>query len=461
MSAAAIVLSALLVFACLCAEGIIINTSVKRTIDLSQHIVRCIADISFQDADADVSTYTVAVPLYLNERLAFISAKGNKGAPYDVVAGAVDTNANVQFYSVVLKAARGTEGSVKVSTTYTRVLTPYPASIKQSEDQLVLFHDQHLFVSPYATLAQTTRVKLPSSHVESHSDWAPVSLHGSTLTYGPYDSVVAPLAALAHPQSLAVHFQHNEPFLTITSLVKEIEVSMWGRISTEEVIDMEHTGATLRGGFSRLDYASNHLTSASFRSFRAHLPKHAANIYYRDQIGNITTSHVTAADARTDVELLARFPLFGGWKTQFYLGYAVPTHAALVRQGDDRYRLEMDFGTCIQEAAVDAATLKVILPEGATNIRVHMPFEVSSIQHTRRLTYLDASDVGRPVVVVRKLNVVPQHNNLPVSVTFEFPATYLYREPALLVGSFFAFFLVCMVLFRVDLSLSDTKPKVE
>ena len=52
----------------------------------------------------------------------------------------------------------------------------------------------------------------------------------------------------------------------------------------------------------------------SVREFRATLPSAARSLYYRDAIGNISTSHARFGLAATEVDLRPRYPLFGGWK---------------------------------------------------------------------------------------------------------------------------------------------------
>lgn len=54
--------------------------------------------------------------------------------------------------------------------------------------------------------------------------------------------------------TLKVHYENNSPFLTITSMTRVIEVSHWGNIAVEETVDLKHTGAVLKGPFSRYDY---------------------------------------------------------------------------------------------------------------------------------------------------------------------------------------------------------------
>ena len=66
-----------------------------------------------------------------------------------------------------------------------------------------------------------------------------------------------------------VHSENNSPFLTITSMTRVIEVSHWGNIAVEENVDLKHTGAVLKGPFSRYDYQRQPDSGvSSVRSFK-------------------------------------------------------------------------------------------------------------------------------------------------------------------------------------------------
>lgn len=434
------------------AHAVVVNKSVKRVIDLTKHIVRVQSDIQFIDAESAVGEYLVAFHPSQHAHLSHMTAKCGKNT-CEIVRSNAPAQDNAVLYAIVLKnkVAKGETGHVKLTTHFTRLLKPFPEEITQREDQFVIYEDSHVLLSPYVSETQSTKVKLPSGKVESYTEVEPVTRKGSMMTYGPYEAV-APYDA---PHGLMrIHFKNHAPFLTITNLVKEIEVSMWGRVSIEEVYDLHHTGAKLKGGFSRFEYTARNARSASFHEMQTHLPKDAMNVYYRDQIGNVSTSRLRKTDTRQELEFKPRFPIFGGWKTQWYLGYSVPTHSVLSRSGD-KFKLETDFSTSLDGAAVDDLTLKVILPEGSTNIQVNLPFEVDYQSQTTRQTYLDTPAIGRPVIVLKKRNLTPLHN-VPFEVTFEFQQNFMLHEPLLLVSGFFVFFVVCMVLFRLDVSLVKT-----
>lgn len=66
--------------------------------------------------------------------------------------------------------------------------------------------------------------------------------------------LVRALVFCAFQDTMKIHFENNAPFLTISSITRTIEVSHWGNIAVEETIDLRHTGAVLKGPFSRYDY---------------------------------------------------------------------------------------------------------------------------------------------------------------------------------------------------------------
>ena len=88
-----------------------------------------------------------------------------------------------------------------------------------------------------------------------------------------------------------------------------------------------------QGTFSRYDYQRTP-THAAIKSFKVALPASARDVYYRDAIGNISTSNLLVQDDVVEVELRPRFPLFGGWKTEYYIGYNVPAYEYLFNHGE-------------------------------------------------------------------------------------------------------------------------------
>lgn len=68
----------------------------------------------------------------------------------------------------------------------------------------------------------------------------------------------------------------------MTNLLRVIEVSHWGNIAIEETIDIVHTGAELKGSFSRYDFQKDARGSQSaVKSYKTILPASANGVYYR------------------------------------------------------------------------------------------------------------------------------------------------------------------------------------
>ncbi len=168
-----------------------------------------------------------------------------------------------------------------------------------------------------------------------------------------------------------VHFETNVPFLAITRVERWIEVSHWGTLAIEEKIWIRHTGALLKGGFSRYDYQRHQNGISSVKGWRMILPASARDVYYRDEIGNISTSHLRENIENVEMEVQPRFPLFGGWQTFFMIGYNVPAHEYLFFKGNE-YLLKMRFiDHLFDDQVVDELTVKICLPEVVSYVSLY------------------------------------------------------------------------------------------
>jgi len=300
-----------------------------------------------------------------------------------------------------------------------------------------------------------TNVKLASSRVESFTKEPPkVTNNADTITYGPYADIEPNKFS-----ELSVHFQSDALFIGVTTLVRELEISHWGNLAVEEHYTVEHKGAKHIGPWSRADYQRAPQAMAHvIKSFKQLLPKAAADIYYRDEIGNISSSHVNLSPRGVEFEIIPRFPLLGGWKTEFYMGYNLPLHQYLSYDAANPslHVLEAPFLTDFEDAAFDNVEVRIILPEGASNIALSTPFPVDSESRSVHFTYLDTS--GRPVIAVTKSNLVSRHNQ-PFQLSYNFSSIYTWREPIMLIGAFGVFFLTVMAYVRLRVNISKEQPE--
>lgn len=434
----------------------VVNNKVERSVDISAQIVKIIAKITLENAGkTPVVHFLFALEPDTKDHLAFINAYATEDGKIAQKISQVQVSEHREksFYKVTLRKPLdpGKQAIVEIETVFTNLLSPYPSHITQSEKQLILYNGNHYFYSPYQTLLQLTTVQLSSNSVESYTKLKPVSHSENTITYGPYNNI-APFT----DNKMTVHSENNSPFLSVTQLERSIEVSHWGVISVEEVVDVKHSGAMLKGAFSRYDYQRDMSGQNSVKSFKTILPASAGDIYYRDEIGNISTSHLSVLEDSVEVDLRPRFPLFGGWKTHYVLGYYVPTYEYLFNLGNE-YALKMRFVDHIfDDCVIEDATVKVILPEGSRDIKLKLPYAVDKKPNQLHYTYLDT--IGRPVVILHKSNLVEQHIQ-DFEVHYKFEKMLMLQEPLLVVIAFFLLFLVVIIYVRLDFTITRDQQK--
>jgi oligosaccharyltransferase complex subunit alpha (ribophorin I) len=100
-------------------------------------------------------------------------------------------------------------------------------------------------------------------------------------------------------------------------------------------------------------------------SLIATLPPNVSDVYYKDLVGNVTTSHFRSERNKSVLQLKPRYPLFGGWKFTWFHGYTTPYSSFLTSLGNDDYELTMSMNPTVPRLTCEHATLRIILPEGA------------------------------------------------------------------------------------------------
>uniref|UniRef100_A0A453J2H4 Dolichyl-diphosphooligosaccharide--protein glycosyltransferase subunit 1 n=1 Tax=Aegilops tauschii subsp. strangulata TaxID=200361 RepID=A0A453J2H4_AEGTS len=97
---------------------------------------------------------------------------------------------------------------------------------------------------------------------------------------------------------------------------------------------------------------------------------------------------------------------------------------------------------------------QVVLPEGSKDIDVSAPFPTNQWQEVK-YSHLDIA--GRPVLVLEKPDVIPEHN-LHFQVYYKFNNISLLIEPMMLITGFFLLFVACIAYMHTDMSISKNSP---
>ncbi|KAK8643358.1 hypothetical protein V6N13_012660 [Hibiscus sabdariffa] len=432
-------------------------SNAERRIDLTSHIVKVYLTLKVENAGSTpTSEILLAFPPTQVDHLATVEALVTKGkrkkttlARLDVTPTELpDAPNGTKYFTIYLTNPlnSGESTTLEVLYLFTHSLEPFPAEIGQSESQLVYYRDSALILSPYHIKQQTTFLKTPSTKVESFTRVEPTNRAGTEMKYGPYED--------RHPYTFSpilIHFENNSPFPVVEELVREVEISHWGNLQVTEQYTLVHGGARHKGVFSRVDYQSrpNMNGVSSLRYLLARLPPRVHSVYYRDEIGNISSSHLRTDSRKSELEIEPRYPLFGGWKATFVIGYGLPLQDFLFESSDDRRYLNFTFGCPLLDTVVDKLTVKVVLPEGSKDPSAVVPFTVEQHLETK-YSYLDV--VGRTVVVMEKKNLVPVHNS-HFQVYYTFKPIFMLAEPLMLASAFFLFFVACVAYLHIDLSI--------
>lgn len=431
--------------------------NVDRTIDVSSQLVKISSKITLENVGkSPVRNFLLAVEAATKDKLAFIGAKDGNNKELRLTETTVKGYDSAKFWRVDLKEVLNTGSTVVITSEaiFTKALEPYPTAITQQEDQLVKYNGNLHYYTPYSVTSQKTNLVLNTKKIESFTKIKPFSQVDSNIQYGPYINTEA-----FSEKELSVHYKNNSPFLTVTRLERLIELSHWGNVAIEEVIEIYHSGAKLKGPFSRYDYQQDQNSGPnSVRSYKTLLPASASDVYYRDANGNISTSNMKVKKDSVEVDLRPRYPLFGGWRTHYTLGYNVPSYEYLYHSGNE-YLLKMRvLDHIFDDMQVDEVVTKIILPEGVTNIKLNIPYSVTRLPDSLHYTYLDTK--GRPVISFTKKNVVENHIQ-DFQLRYTFPRILMLQEPLLVVGFLYALFLCVIIYVRLDFSIHKSEQHKE
>lgn len=126
---------------------------------------------------------------------------------------------------------------------------------------------------------------------------------------------------------------------------------------------------SLDADFNRVQYQiTTHLHDQTnvLKGLTFDLPVSARDPYFRDEVGNVSTSHFRVEKNKAVLEITPRYPLFGGWNYTWYHGFNADLGSYVHKAKSGKYVLNIKFVENIKDMTVDKAVFRVILPEGAT-----------------------------------------------------------------------------------------------
>lgn len=293
-------------------------------------------------------------------------------------------------------------------------------------------------------------------------------VQGTKLTYGPYDTKIE--AGAFYPVS--VRYEFTKPVIVASVLERDIEVSHWGgNLATEERYWLRNDGATLKTNFNRVLWSTanfyGNLPTSAIKELKVPLRAGSLDPYYTDDIGNISTSRYRPSEVReASLELKPRYPVFGGWKFNFRIGWNNPL-SSVVRQlktSSDSYILSVPFleGPRMPEGIqYERMDLRIILPEGSKIVKwettggTNLPLLIE--QQSLHRTFMDT--LGRTTLTLSALNVVDDLRDVKVLVNYEYTLMNALRKPLSVFAGFSAVFVVAWLVSLIDTSIGKKQKR--
>lgn len=464
---------------CIAEEAAFENTAIVRTAELGGSIVHVTTTYAIKSLANGQDRYTVAFSRKERDASSFLEVKikGQKD-PLEIRERPFYANAKFTEVDVLLpkKLAVNATLNLVMETIQAHVTEPWPEYAGQKDEQAMRYTTDLFVLSSYPTLVQRTKIKALVPRIISHttpevgsfaSDNV-ASKSGATITYGPFNGIPVSTSndfLKEYQQPITIRYYHEQPVLEVTDYKRSVELSHWGsNVNTEDHIVLYNAGPKLKGHFSRVEYQQLAYFSKSsphiLHSLRMDLPPGINNVYYYDLVGNVSTSRLNEAPAvpkgqpvrkPSVIEIKPRYPLLGGWNYTFTLGWdADLAHVAGYNKSSGEYTVEVPVMTAIPGAVVNNLEVKIVLPEGATDIEVITPYPARAMWLDKHTTYLDT--VGRPAIMFEYKDLTIKHAQ-NIYVIYRLSAKEHFRKPFAVSAVFFGFFIFTFVVRRIDLTI--------
>ncbi|KAI4117494.1 MAG: hypothetical protein LQ338_007542 [Usnochroma carphineum] len=436
------------------------NTNLLRNVNLEKGYVRETVNVVIENIDPKPQDeYYVPFSVDVIDKVGGFEArdKKNPGPSFKTEVVEYDPYSPTQFLRITLPQPLPPKSQLTLSISYhiLSTLTPLPFQIGQQDKQYLLHTFSIYTPSAYTTLKQKTKLKLPTTDVPDVNGGSP-DRQGSTFTYGPYDDPIPPGAL----EPASVRYEFTKPLIHAALLERDVEVSHWGgNLATEERYWLTNQGAHLKENFNRVQWAAtqyyNPPTSA-LRSLNVPLKPGSVNPYFTDDIGNVSTSRFRSSKKEANLELKPRYPVFGGWKYSFRIGWDADLRHFLrkLNTPEGGHVLKVPFleGPKMAEGiSYGKVEMRVILPEGARNVKFETEVPLVGVEEMVHSTFMDT--VGRTTLKLTAMNVVDETRDKPLLVTYDYPFSAAFRKPITIFLGVMAVFVTAWGIGRLDVSI--------
>ncbi|TIA92907.1 hypothetical protein E3P99_00347 [Wallemia hederae] len=428
-----------------------VNDRITKSTEIAQSTA--VSTTTYQLSSIDDSMYAILVSPeeYAHLSHSSVSVKGGETLPSTWI-----DDATLFGFKKLLVQLPPSSFSSSLTLTHSLALNtindPLPREITQDDLAYSLSYKTYTHVvSPYHTHDMRVKIRTPTPKILKYGmtyDDSKTTKNGGVITYGPWIDTAPYSIPTDHIEIL---YEAAGPRLAYEKVDRSAQVSHWGNtISYRDDIILRNIGPSLKGQFTRLTHQAqsflNMLPTNVATLLEMRLPNQSQEVWFVDQIGNVTTSHLKQSDAGTVLQLKPRYPLMGGWKYSFSVGWE-NTMKSVAKVVNGLIKLSVPFSNTPSDVAVHEAVTRIILPEGAHMLDVSVPFEGATISYETTYTYLDT--IGRPTVVVTAFNTSAAHNK-DIVVVYSLSILNAARKPLTVSAAAFALFMTTSLLRRIN-----------
>ncbi|KAI5840931.1 Ribophorin I, partial [Tricharina praecox] len=383
-------------------------------------------------------------------KVSFFEA-GDKKAPFGefkVDEVEFDPQSPTQYYRILLTEplAPGNQITLQVAIGKTTVVEPIPAEIEQVEKQFLQWTGTQYVASAYVTDKQKTKLKLPNNEApeftkltaKSDGTSDPTKV-GSAFTYGPYEDVKPSSGA---GKTVKIRYEYTHPVIVMEKLTRDIEVSHWGgNIAFEEKYVMTNAAAKLKNQFSRVKWAAASYygpPTSAIKALTYNLKVGSIGPYFTDEIGNVSTSRFRSNMRESHLEIK-------------------PREFVRAKPNGEDFVLRVPLLEGPKEPVVYGdVEIRVILPEGATDVKYSSPIPIIGEEHFLHKTFMDT--IGRTAFKLRFSNVVDEQHHKELIVTYHLPKTAGFRKPFVIFTALSTVFVFSWIVSKIDVRIENRGP---
>lgn len=263
-------------------------------------------------------------------------------------------------------------------------------------------------------------------------------------------------------QKIKFYFAMNNAFDIFTSYKRDLDISLWGNIKETNKIDITNKGAELDGEFSNIDFIPTDPQTGknSLRWMTTQLPGELSGLSITDEIGNVTKPIAHKRDNSIVLNLIPRFPLFGKWKSSWFISYNQKTTKFLFRnfREENVFKFSYKFGFAFEDVLAEEYFLAFCLPEFSQVLEVRMPYEFEEREEFKSYGYFEY--FGKNCLRYKFKNILPQLFDKDFEVYFKYNPVFLWLKFFIVTFMISGIFFLAFLCKRLDFGL-DTLSKNE